>query len=115
MTKRSWTASDDDRLRELRARGMFFSQIAREMGITKNSAIGRLNRIGLIGDRALPRLPRWAPLTRAFEAIGRKDCRWPIGDPRTRCFSFCGQPIAGVGGIGRSYCAQHARLAVKQQ
>jgi len=37
-------------------------------------------------------------------------CRWPIGDPDTSGFSFCGQASEG----GRPYCAGHARLAYKR-
>ncbi len=34
-------------------------------------------------------------------------CKWPIGDPATDDFHFCGQGT----GTGKSYCAYHARLA----
>lgn len=34
------------------------------------------------------------------------DCRWPIGDPRSETFGFCGHPKA----VG-SYCADHAKVA----
>ena len=37
-------------------------------------------------------------------------CRWPIGDPDTSEFSFCGQAQSG----GRPYCEGHARLAYKR-
>jgi GcrA cell cycle regulator len=31
-------------------------------------------------------------------------CRWPIGDPRSAAFAYCGAPITR---IGQSYCASH--------
>jgi GcrA cell cycle regulator len=31
------------------------------------------------------------------------DCRWPIGEPRSDDFHFCGEPQAA----GRPYCAHH--------
>ncbi len=34
-------------------------------------------------------------------------CKWPIGDPTSDDFHFCGQPTPA----GKSYCAYHARLA----
>jgi hypothetical protein len=35
------------------------------------------------------------------------DCRWPIGEPRSPDFHFCGQPHAG----GRPYCEHHWNMA----
>ncbi len=37
-------------------------------------------------------------------------CRWPVGDPRTSEFFFCGQPEADLLN-GRPYCPAHARAA----
>ena len=34
-------------------------------------------------------------------------CKWPIGDPATDDFHFCGQPTSP----GKSYCAYHAKMA----
>lgn len=34
-------------------------------------------------------------------------CKWPVGDPSTDEFHFCGQAASA----GQSYCAYHARLA----
>lgn len=36
-------------------------------------------------------------------------CRWPISDPGTRDFCFCGNDAVG----GLSYCVGHARLAYR--
>jgi GcrA cell cycle regulator len=35
------------------------------------------------------------------------DCRWPIGEPRSPDFHFCGEQQAA----GRSYCAHHWGMA----
>jgi GcrA cell cycle regulator len=40
-------------------------------------------------------------------ALGRHDCRWPIGDPGSADFSFCGRRVLD----GRAYCADHHRRA----
>jgi GcrA cell cycle regulator len=37
-------------------------------------------------------------------------CRWPIGDPDSMDFTFCGRPSDD----GRPYCEGHARLAYKR-
>jgi GcrA cell cycle regulator len=34
-------------------------------------------------------------------------CRWPIGDPKSADFHFCGRDKAGR----TSYCGHHARVA----
>ena len=36
-------------------------------------------------------------------------CRWPIGDPQSKDFHFCGRQKAG----GSSYCEHHARIATQ--
>ena len=37
-------------------------------------------------------------------------CRWPIGDPGTRDFGFCGnKPVDGL-----PYCSAHARMAYRR-
>lgn len=39
--------------------------------------------------------------------IGTDECKWPIGDPASEEFHFCGQSASG----GKPYCAYHAQLA----
>jgi GcrA cell cycle regulator len=34
-------------------------------------------------------------------------CRWPLGDPTSSEFRYCGSPSSGVG----PYCAHHSKLA----
>lgn len=40
-------------------------------------------------------------------SIGNNQCKWPIGDPASDDFHFCGQPTTG----GKPYCAYHVQLA----
>ena len=42
--------------------------------------------------------------------LGAHMCKWPIGDPSSDNFTFCGRRI-GEG----SYCTEHARLAYQPQ
>jgi GcrA cell cycle regulator len=39
--------------------------------------------------------------------LGPDDCRWPIGEPRSPDFHFCGKPHAP----GRPYCEHHWEMA----
>ncbi len=39
--------------------------------------------------------------------LGAHMCKWPIGDPSTDGFSFCGRRSGGEG----PYCVEHARVA----
>lgn len=62
-----------------------------------------------------PRKPQWMfadaevgeMLRLGLEEIAEANCRWPIGDPMSEEFAYCGLPPAR----GRSYCAGHCRLA----
>jgi GcrA cell cycle regulator len=51
------------------------------------------------------------PVVRSFPSarprIGSRSCCWPIGEPGTQGFRFCGgDPMAG-----KPYCMEHAALA----
>jgi GcrA cell cycle regulator len=39
--------------------------------------------------------------------LGAHACKWPIGDPKSPSFSFCGRPSDG------RYCGAHARVGVR--
>ena len=42
-----------------------------------------------------------------FEEIRETNCRWPLGDPTSEDFAYCGLPPVR----GHSYCAGHCRMA----
>jgi GcrA cell cycle regulator len=44
-----------------------------------------------------------------FEDIRDSACRWPLGDPKSGDFAYCGLPPAP----GRAYCAGHCRMAYR--
>jgi GcrA cell cycle regulator len=44
-----------------------------------------------------------------LEDIRQSECRWPLGDPRSGDFAYCGLTPAE----GRSYCAGHCRIAYR--
>ena len=50
------------------------------------------------------------PGTATVMTLGAHMCKWPIGDPSSREFSFCGRRASeGV------YCVEHARVAYQPQ
>ena len=56
-----------------------------------------------------PQVPRSASVVLGVLS----QCCWPIGEPGTRDFRFCCEPVEAV---GRSYCAEHMKIAyVKRQ
>jgi GcrA cell cycle regulator len=63
------------------------------------------------------RKPAWAfaqaqvgeMLNIGLEDINESACRWPVGDPTSEEFAYCGIQSAK----GRSYCAGHCRMAYK--
>jgi GcrA cell cycle regulator len=102
-------------------------------GVTRNAVIGKVHRLGLAGratparaERPRLQVARRAPRPRPAPAIqvpivekdpvidefGRKTtvltisdrmCKWPIGDPSTAEFHFCGHPPKP----GSPYCEAH--------
>ena len=48
-----------------------------------------------------------APGTATVLTLGSKMCKWPIGDPSSDSFSFCGRRADD----GTPYCVEHARVA----
>ncbi|MBB4200856.1 hypothetical protein CCR94_16100 [Rhodoblastus sphagnicola] len=130
-----WDETCINRLKDFWAEGKSASAIAAEFGTTKNAVIGKLNRLGLafkqgkplaIEDEAVSQsaavptparkepvmemLPIAKPAARrvALNDLTATSCRWPIGDPRSEDFGFCGAPKA----IGdQPYCPSCRRLA----
>jgi len=133
-----WTAEAVEDLKRLALEGRSASAIAAAVGAaSRNAVIGKANRIGikLNGDgraalvgktRAGARRARWAATSSKpgatfgeaevgemqrvrFEEIREFACRWPLGDPRTGEFAYCGLTPAR----GQSYCAGHCRMAYR--
>ncbi len=103
-------------------------------GVTRNAVIGKVHRLGLAGRATparterprmqiarRPARPRPAPIMQApivekeplVDDQGRKTtvltindrmCKWPIGDPSTQDFHFCGHPPKA----SSPYCEAHS-------
>jgi GcrA cell cycle regulator len=58
----------------------------------------------IFGEAEIGEMPRVR-----FDEIPELACRWPLGDPRTGEFAYCGLMPAK----GHSYCAGHCRMAYR--
>jgi GcrA cell cycle regulator len=130
-----WTEERIEDLRRLWAQGLSASQIAKRLGsgVSRNAVIGKAHRLGLasrpspiqgeararaavavaprpaMAPAPQPAKPLPAPAPAATSAIRHKGpaCQWPIGDPSSQEFAFCGEPSEP----GRPYCAKHCGVA----
>jgi GcrA cell cycle regulator len=115
-----WPHNRVEQLKKLRDAGLSASQIAAELGnVSRNAVIGKVHRLGLSGrakslSSAAPRRrkahsaqqimgvtrPIAVPMSQrlSLHELNEATCHWPIGDPSTPDFFFCG----GKGLRGRS-------------
>ena len=143
----TWNPERVEQLRNFVVAGLTCSQIAAEIGVTRNAVIGKIHRLGLSPGRPAavpprlcpprgrpPRLPSQRRLLRlqakapfladptaaqdasvdsaqrcSLLELAQGKCRWPISDPGTADFAFCGNEAMG----GFSYCAGHTRMAYR--
>jgi GcrA cell cycle regulator len=137
----TWTPDRIEELKCLFDAGRTCSQIAREIGVTRNAVIGKLSRLGLSrprGDNGIPRAPRprdsalqrqvriLRMLRAEMEAVAPEE---PISDGQ-RCSLFelgpqtCRWPIGRPGADdfgfcgnapvnGFPYCPGHSRMAYR--
>ena len=111
-----WTEDKIKNLKKLWLKGSTTAEIAKKLGLSKNSIIGKVHRLNL-GTRPSPIkkvvLVKKAKVhPRKTEHIGIMDlklntCRWPIGDPMDEDFHFCGKNTA----MGKPYCDEHCKMA----
>lgn len=102
----AWTAELIKSLERLWTEGASTAEIGRKLGISKNAVVGKAHRL------LLP--PRPSPIKRAElppSALKRNPrgpvCQWPIGDPKSADFHFCGEDAIP----GRPYCPAHCAAA----
>jgi len=123
-----WTDERVETLMAMRAKRISSGKIALELGVTRSAVMGKLNRIRAAEKAALePQKMLVKPLPtpvkmgpsapRSFGAVeprgaatvmtlNHTTCKWPIGDPQSDDFTFCGKrPDKGV------YCPAHAKIA----
>lgn len=116
MTTETWTEERVSKLRELWTQGKTASEIGTALGgISRNAVIGKVHRLKLSGR---PSPIRHRPTIEATPmpagsgsatilALGDRSCKWPVGDPLSPEFHFCGRSAH----TGMPYCSEHAVLA----
>lgn len=61
--------------------------------------------------RVDPNINRPSMTSRFGKNAGRSSCSWPIGDPKTADFHFCGEPNEA----GKPYCTTHCAQAYQRK
>lgn len=131
-----WTDKRIATLTEMWKAGISARDIGKELGVTRNAVIGKVHRCGLsMSDRPkkersksadqrspkpvrrsaflpLPDAPLVPPERHDGELVSLQElrsdhCRWPIGDPGTAGFGFCGDRRLAA----YPYCAKHCEQA----
>lgn len=118
-----WTEERLEKLKELWNKGLSISQIGEELDVSRNAIAGKVYRLGLpkrqspISSKPAAKKAAAAPaptetidqtdlpLKLALRNIdwSRSKCSWPIGDPKTTAFKFCGKDDV----TGKPYCNDH--------
>ena len=97
-----WTFELIADLERLWKEGASTAEIGRKLGCSKNAVVGKAHRLGLP--------PRPSPIRRSTVTVASFSgpvCQWPVGDPRSPSFHFCGEPAVA----GKPYCASHCATA----
>jgi GcrA cell cycle regulator len=64
-------------------------------------------RLRLVARAPIEAAPEGPGLVACMTGLGAHMCKWPIGDPKSEAFSFCGRCAKGEG----PYCASHDQTA----
>ena len=114
-----YSKQDEDKLKRLtQERNHTFSQMLKEFNyrFTRSALIAKASRMGLLNAKKMRGLK--TELKARFRTQIIKRCQWPIGDPRVRDFSFCGDDVSPAkhssnGTFNYSYCQAHSAIAYR--
>jgi GcrA cell cycle regulator len=131
----NWTDEKLLLLKKLWTGGETAGAIAPQLGVSRSAVLGRIFRLRLArpaqkSKRAVASSPAHRRKGRRSEVsapnvsmpnvsikrgktlleLTNESCRWPIGDPSTKRFHFCGEPGADLE-QGIPYCERHRRRA----
>lgn len=128
MSAAEWTPDRIKTLMALWEEGHPTSEIGRRLGVTKNSVVGKVHRLGLKKRQSPIRQASSAPRPKPIktktakvaikppaesvkmEELTSSMCCWPEGEPGTDELHFCGHPVME----DKPYCEAHcARAYVK--
>ena len=110
-----WTEDKIKKLKKLWSVGKATAEIAKTLGMSKNSIIGKVHRLNLISrpspikkEKVVKKkvAPKKQGIIRLMD-LKINTCRWPIGDPKDEDFHFCGEQTV----TGKPYCLQHCQEA----
>lgn len=102
-----WTDEQIEELIRLWNEGHPTSEIGRLLGTTKNAVVGKAHRMGLTKRQSpIRKKPEVSRVIRLNE-LRAGMCCWPIGEPGTPEFRFCGKPAVA----GKPYCGEHCAKA----
>ena len=102
-----WTEEQIKELIALWNQGLPTSEIGRKIGATKNAVVGKAHRLGLTKRQSpIRRKPQEVRIVK-LDGLRAGMCSWPIGEPGTEGFHFCGKPAVP----GKPYCAEHCSIA----
>jgi len=108
-----WTEDRIALLTKLWNEGMATSEIGRQLDVTKNAVVGKVHRLGLpkrqspIQRKTTKKKKVEAPEVISLDKLRPGMCAWPIGDPGTAGFHFCGEKSIE----GKPYCLKHCEMA----
>ena len=111
----AWTEDKIKKLKKLWQAGKATAEIAKSLGMSKNSIIGKVHRLNLT-MRPSPIKKEVKPVKKAppkkvgvvhLMDLKINTCRWPIGDPKDEDFHFCGEQTV----TGKPYCLAHCQEA----
>lgn len=111
-----WTPAVIAEMYALLDEGLSQAAIGERMGCSKNTIAGKLRGLGVRSPpqpkfkaepkpKAVPKPVVAAPPPP--EPFVPRACQFPIGEPRTKAFRYCGEPLSDRGGV---YCTEHRRL-----
>jgi GcrA cell cycle regulator len=108
----SWNDVRVARLKALWLDGQTASQIAAALGgVTGKAVQSKIRRVGLAGQRASTAASLDPAQGGQVLTLGAHMCKWPIGDPSSDGFTFCGRHAVDES----PYCAEHGRIAYQPQ
>ena len=110
----TWTADRLAQLEQLSKAGATAQAIADQLGISRSAVMGKLFRLRRAAEKQRASRQRSKNRIRkrgkSLLELSNESCRWPIGDPASDQFHFCGAPGADLE-QDVPYCADHMRRA----
>ncbi len=105
-----WTPQRVNALIALWDEGLPTSEIGRRLDITKNAVIGKVHRLGLAKRGSPIKEKPQAEIDEHLVTLAKLRpgmCSWPIGEPDSPDFHFCGEKAVE----GKPYCKVHCAKA----